>query len=198
MAELWEEKKAGKAEGEEEEAPSLIEEEKPEKPSELDLASLEAKLLSQIEGIRDGLANVLKTVTEKQDERMRALEERLAALEQRIAQAPPKTEEAEEEVLLGEEGRQARVASTAAKEVAEGLRSRGWSADDISKLMQGAGPFMQGLAALMQARQPQVVEDPFREAGRAMFTAFAEAMTKGVARTLGKRVGEETLKEEHE
>jgi hypothetical protein len=74
--------------------------------------------------------------------------------------------------------------------------------DDISKVLQGLGPFLQGIAALRSAGGgPSPEGHPFYEAGKAMFEVFVEAATRGFARTLGGTAAKRALSEadeEHE
>jgi hypothetical protein len=214
MGDLWDEKAAGegkveaKPRGEKAElpeAPPRPEIPKPSPPADRTLEIIQAQLAGVRDGIISSVTDLLNKHVEQEEARFRELEDRIAKL-QAPPPAPQPAPPSEEEVLMGEEGRTSRMASHAAGEVADALRSQGWSADDISKLLQGLGPFLQGIAALRSSGGgPSPENHPFYEAGKAMFTTFAEAMTKGVARVLGTSAAREAMakrteeeEEEHE
>lgn len=153
--------------------------------------ALDSRIGVKFAGITEGIGKTLADVAKMLSERIDNIERKLS---EKGAGEQPKQVPQEPPLLVGEDAREADIRAAAARSIAEGLAARGWSADDISKIMAGIGQVLGGIGPLIQALKPtQYRPSPFEDAGRAMFTAFAEAMTKGVARTLGKKVGEEVI-----
>jgi hypothetical protein len=199
MDDLWNEKASGEEKVEVKPRKEKLPEPppKPETPEPSPFEIIQAQLAGVRDGVISAVTELLNKHVEQEEARFRQLEERIAKLQA----APPAPQPAppEEEILMGEEGRTSRMVSHAASEVAEALRSRGWTADDISKVLQGLGPFLQGIAALRSAGGgPSPEGHPFYEAGKAMFEVFAQAMTKGAARVLGSAVAKKAMEEEKE
>jgi len=154
-------------------------------------AKLDAKLTSKLDAVSESLGNTTADLIGKLavsfDERMKQIESKEAGAE--------KSEEPRE-VLMGEEGREARVKTEAAKATATELERRGWNRREISDFVAASGPFMQGLSSLIIAAKGPSSLSPFHEAGQVMFTTFTKVMTEQIARGIGRRAAAEAT--EHE
>lgn len=123
---------------------------------------------------------------------------RIKKIEERSAERPREAEPMRETESRGETGpSEVSMGETArleegARAVAEGARRAGITirGEDIGPILGGLGQLAMGLRGSSRG------EDPFSEAGRAMFNSFARAMSEATARVLGRRIGEEVV--EHE
>lgn len=163
--------------------------------------SLDARLGSRLSEFAAATGKVTADLVSKMaminDERFKEMEKRIAERSKEAEskketeprrETAPRTETEPDEVSMGE---QARLES-GAQAVAEGARRAG-----IDIRGEHIGPILGGLGQLVIGiRGAPRGEDPFSEAGRAMFSSFAKAMSEATARVLGRRVGEAVV--EHE
>lgn len=149
-----------------------------------------SRLNSRLDAITSSLGKTMAEMMEKfgtmVDARFRRLEERI------------ETRGEPEEILMGEKARESYARGETVKRIAEGLEQRGWSRKEISDLLGAAGPFLQGLGAFIQAtRGGPSAPTPYEEIGRRTVEASGKIMD-AVYAEIGKRIGREVLRPEHE